>query len=116
MRRRGVVASHREHNPGAFAVQMAPIRALVEAPARRRERPQTGASPVTLEGLSHDTIQLLRDLAERSLNSLGVAATDHGLTDEMHRHLRLILPSLSGGERMEAQLRAALKSAMAEYD
>jgi hypothetical protein len=116
MRRRGVVASHGEHNPGAFVVQMASIRALVEAPARRRERSQTGQASATLEGLSPDTLQLLRDLAERSLDALGVAATDQGLGDEMHRHLRIILPSLSGGERMEAQLRAALRSAIAEYD
>ena len=116
LRRRGVIAAHREHNPGAFAVQMAPLRALVEAPARRRERQHSREGPVTLEGLSHDTMQLLRDLAERSLDSLGIAATDKGLADEMHRHLRIILPSLAGGERMESRLHAALKAAMADYD
>lgn len=116
LHRRGVVASHSEHNPGAFAVQMAPIRALVEAPARRRERkPPRGAS-TTLEGLSGETVQLLRDLAERSIDALGVDPTDERIADEMHRHLRLILPSLPGGERMEARLRATLTSALAEYD
>lgn len=116
LRRRGVVASHAEHNPGAFAVQIAPLRALVEAPPRRREARQKPAGPWTLEGLSADIIQLLRDLSERSLDALGVAATDERLADEMQRHLRLIVPSLPGGERMEELLRSALKSAIAEYD
>jgi hypothetical protein len=116
LRRRGVVASHSEHNPGAFAVQIAPIRALVEAPARRRERKPPRSAATTLEGLSGDTVQLLRDLAERSLAALGAAPTDERIADEMHRHLRVIVPSLPGGERMEIHLRATLTSALAEYD
>jgi hypothetical protein len=116
LRRRGVVVAHVEHNPGAFAVQMAPIRALVEAPARRRERRKLLDPQIRLEGLSAESVQLLRDLAERSLESLGIVPTENNLADEMQRHLRFIVPSLPGGEQMEAQLRAALKSAMAEYD
>src|SRR5262245_46371615 len=38
LRRRGVVASHQLHNPGAFAVQLASVRSQIEAPPRRRER------------------------------------------------------------------------------
>ena len=116
LRRRGIVASHREHNPGAFVVEMAPLRSLVEAPARRRERAADRRAVANLSGLSHESLQLLRDLAARSLEALGVLATEEQLSDEMQRHLRAIAPGLPGGERMEAQLRVALKSAIADYD
>jgi hypothetical protein len=116
LRRRGVVTSHVEHNPGAFAVQIAPIRAMVEAPPRRRERQRESDTSRILEGLSPEIVRLLRDLAERSLDALGVAATERRLVDEMQRHLRYIVPSLPGGEQMEPTLKAALQSALAEYD
>jgi hypothetical protein len=116
LRRRGVVASHNEHNPGAFAVQIAPIRALVEAPTRRRESQRAPVASLTLHGLPQDIALLLRDLAERSLEALGVTATDQRIADEMQRHLRFIVPSLPGDDRMETQLRSALKAAIAEYD
>jgi Smr domain len=116
LRRRGVVASHREHNPGAFLVELAPLRALVEAPARRRERNAARAPRASVEGLSAGSLQLLRDLATRSLDALGVRATEDRLGDEMQRHLRAIAPGLTGGEAMESQLRAALMNALADYD
>jgi Smr domain len=116
LKRRGVVASHREHNPGAFAVELAPLRSLVEAPARRRDRAPKERSKATIQGLSAESVQLLRDLAGRSLDALGVKATEARLADEMQRHLRAIAPALPGGERMEPQLRAALTSALEDYD
>jgi hypothetical protein len=115
LRRRGVVASHREHNPGAFAVELAPLRALVEAPARRREaRPPQNTHEIS--GLSHETTRLLRDLAERSLDALGVVGSETRIADEMHRHLRIIAPALTSGARMEQQLREVLRAAISEYD
>jgi hypothetical protein len=116
LRRRGIVASHREHNPGAFVVELAPIRSLVEAPARRRERMTTRPSKAIVAGLSQESVQLLRELAHRSLDSLGVLATEERLADEMQRHLRAIAPGLPGGDRMEPQLRAALMAALADYE
>lgn len=115
LRRRGVVASHREHNPGAFAVELAPLRALVEAPARRRETRAVRPAQEIL-GLSRETTGLLRDLAERSLDALGVASDETRIADEMQRHLRIIAPSLTSGPRMEQQLREVLRAAIAEYD
>jgi hypothetical protein len=115
LRRRGVVMSHSDHNPGAFAVKLAPIRSLVDAPARRRETAQPRAS-VTIQGLSAETTALLRELAERSLDGLGVLATDDNIEDEMHRHLRAMVPALPGGDDMETHLLSALRAAIAEYD
>jgi hypothetical protein len=116
LRRRGVVAGHRDHNPGAFVVDLAPIRALAEAPARRRERAATTPPAREITGLTRETTALLRDLAERSLEALGVSADDEGIADEMQRHLQKIAPGLTSGARMEQQLREVLRVAIAEYD
>ncbi|MGI8617895.1 MAG: hypothetical protein ACR2L6_02255, partial [Gemmatimonadaceae bacterium] len=37
LRRRGVVAEWREHNEGSFAVSLAPVSALFDAPKRKRD-------------------------------------------------------------------------------
>jgi hypothetical protein len=117
LRRRGVVASHRDHNPGAFAVELAPIRALSDAPLRKRE-PATllPQSSPDIHGLGRDTKGLLRDLAERSLDELGIASDEARISDEMQRQLRLLVPALTAGPGMEEQLRAALRAAIADYD
>ena len=114
LRRRGVVGAHAEHNPGAFAVTLAPLRALSEAAARRRD-PRRSSPDFTFEGLSAETVSLLRDLAGRSLESLGVDPTEERVGDEMHRHLRILAPGLAGRE-IEADLRAVIRRAIAEYD
>jgi hypothetical protein len=116
LRRRGVIASHQEHNPGAFAVQLAPLRALVEAPARNRDRHTPSARRVEIHGLSHETVDLLRQLAERSLHTLGVSADDATVGDEMHRHLSAIAPALPSSGRSEEHLRVALRAAIRDYD
>lgn len=115
LHRRGVVASHHDHNPGAFVVELAPLRALSEVPARRRERSPVSPAP-ELHGLTRQTMTLLRDLAERSLDTLGVTSTDARIADEMHRHLRVIAPGLASGPHMEEQLQKTLRAAIAEYD
>lgn len=114
LRRRGVVSSHHDHNPGAFVVELAPLRALTEAPARRRERLPSPAREI--QGLTRETTTLLRDLAERSLESLGFIGDEASIADEMQRQLRFIAPGLVSGPRMEQQLRDVLRAAIAEYD
>lgn len=116
LRRRGVIASHQEHNPGAFAVQLAPLRALMEAPARNRDRHASSAPRVEIHGLTKETVDLLRQLAERSLDVLGVSHDEATVGDEMHRHLSAIAPALPSTGRSEEQLRSALRAAMRAYD
>jgi len=116
LHRRGVVTSHHEHNPGAYVVALAPLRALSEVPGRRRERPQSSPRAPELHGLTRETMTLLRDLAERSLDMLGVKSSKARVTDEMHRYLGVIAPGLSSGPQMEEQLQQALRAAIAEYD
>lgn len=113
LRRRGVVASHASHNPGAFAVRLAPVKNLADAPRRSRERtPPAPAVP----GISDETNALLRSLAERALDELGVEHAPSAVADEMQRQLRAIAPGLPGGNAMEPALRAALQRALDEYD
>jgi hypothetical protein len=116
LRRRGVIIAHREHNPGAFVVELAPLRALVEAPARKRDRASAASPAADIHGLSREATGLLRLLAERSLDMLGVSTDEGRISDEMHRHLAAIAPGLPGGAQMEERLCAALRAAIADYD
>ena len=118
LRRRGVVLSHSTHGPGAFAVRLAPMRALVNAPKRKREARRSEVA-VAYHGMSAPAADVLRQLAERSLHSLGVAADDRTIAEEMHRYLRVIVPALrptSSDEAADAQLIRALRAALAEFD
>ena len=116
LRRRGVVARHADHNPGAFVVQLASLRALTEAPPRRRERAMKSVQSTNIHGLQSETVQLLRDLSERSLGALGVVPDERTLSDEMQRHLSTIVSVLKASPDMEEELNEALRRAIAEYD
>lgn len=115
LKRRGVVDSHAEHNPGAFAVRLAPVRSLADAIPRKRDgHPRPAAIPA-IAGLSEESNELLRTLAERSLDELGVRHDPRRVEDEMHRHLQALAPSLPGGEAMEPSLQQALRAALDDY-
>lgn len=116
LRRKGVVASHDEHNPGAFAVRLASLRSLADAAPRRRDRGKASPASTDLHGLTRQTTALLRDLAERSLDALGVTPSEGRIADEMQRHLRMIVPALPADAGMEGKLRTALRSAIADYE
>lgn len=115
LRRQGVVASHREHNPGALAVTLAPIRAMADAPARRRE-PRRAPRAFDFSGLGDDSTRLLRHLAEAALADLAITADDARVRDEMHRQLGVIVSASPAAAQDEEQLRAMLRAMLAEYD
>ena len=115
MRRRGVVESHAAHNPGAFAVRLAPVRSLADAPRRMRDGDPEVRAP-SVHGLDSETNELLRLLAERAIDELGVRQSPTAVADEMQRQLRAIAPGLPGGAEMEPALRAALRRALDDYD
>lgn len=115
LRRRGVVASHEEYNPGAFVVRLAPIRSLAEAMPRRREPPRAREA-ASLHGLSDETLSLLRQLAEVALHELGVTPDEATIDDEMHRQLRAFTPALGGDTDVDVALQAAVRAAIAEFD
>jgi hypothetical protein len=119
---RGVVAAHSEHSPGSFAVRLAP---LSDAVARQPSSPAAEAppppSPPTLDGLSDETRDQLRMLAEGTLQLLGVRdASPSFVRDEMVRQcdqLATSLPStLTGAREREQALRAAIARAIERLD
>ena len=115
---RGVVASHREHTPGSFVVTLAPVRELWDS-AKRGRAPDVPPlpDPPSLDVLDGDTRTLLRQLAERSLEQLGVRAErDRFVESEMLRQFSAIAASLATGAQREDRLRAAIQRALEQYD
>jgi Smr domain len=115
LKRQGVVSGHREHNPGALVVILAPLRSLTHAAARHGE-PARVIRPFDFTGLSDATLSLLRDLADASLAELGVTPDEARVRDEMHRQLRIIAGGLPPTDDSETQLRKTLRAMIAEYD
>ena len=113
LRRRGVVESWREHSPGSIVVKLAPTSALFSAATRKRDTKPAEAVP-ELAGLESETLAMLRDLALRNLDSLGVYHEDPFLRHEMARIFSALASAIPPGERQEATLRAALRNAMDE--
>jgi hypothetical protein len=118
LRRKGVVEAFVEHTAGSFVVTLASMKALLEAPGRRREQtpPPKPAAPPTLEALTEETRQLLRVLAERSLDALGVRDRDPFMESEMLRLFGSLASTVPQGPDRERRLRIAIRSAMSEYD
>jgi hypothetical protein len=115
----GVVADYQEHSPGAFVVTLAAVRALWDAPKRKRavEEPPPPPEPASLAALDADTRRLLRDLAERSLEMLGLRGDrDAFIEGEMLRQFGAIAASLPQGPKRDERLRTALRAALEQYD
>lgn len=117
LRRRGVVQRVVEHTPGSFAVELAPLAALRDAPRRRREpAPAPPADPAALAGLSSATRELLRRVAQRALEELGVRDPERFLQGEMVAQFAHVAAAVPEGADREARLCAALTALLAEYD
>ena len=114
LKRRGVVSGHDEHTPGSFVVHMAPMAALWESPRRNRDRGTLPASstPPSLADVHPETRELLRELAERALEGLGLKDTSAFVEAEMLRQFGAIAAGIGDGPRREARLRAALRAAL----
>jgi len=118
LKQRGVVREHREHTPGSFAVTLAPVHALWDT--RRRDvlvGAKAAPDPPSLDALDRETRQLLRQLAERSLEQLGVRGDrDRFLEGEMIRQFGALAGTLSSTGSREELLRAAIRAALEQYD
>lgn len=112
LRRRNVIDRYQEHTPGSFSIQLASINAMVNAPRRRRDpsTPREPASPTKEIGPANK--RLLRDIAERSLEALGIKHTTEFLDAEMEKQLRAISGAIGPGPDREARLRSALRAAL----
>ena len=118
LRRRGVIAGTQEHTAGSFVVRLAPVAALFAAPRRlRHPMEQYAPDPTSLAGLGDETRALLRELAVRTLQSLGVAgAAKRFVQDEMRRQFAALAAGVPEGPDRERRLRAAVEGAIAELD
>lgn len=121
LRRRGVVSSHAEHTAGSFVVELAPLQALIDAPRRSRDTAPAPkpAAPPSLDALSDETRTLLRDLADRILESLGVQDKAPFVKDEMLRQFGLLaagLPADTPGAQREQALQAAIRRTLDGYE
>ncbi|MFN8668279.1 MAG: Smr/MutS family protein [Gemmatimonadaceae bacterium] len=122
LRRAGVVSAINEHTPGSFAVSLAPLRAMFDAPPRSRDghagrqRHPPRNNPQALAGLGEETLALLRRVAMHSLDSLGMPDPDEPfIQGEMERKFSLLARAL-GTAPSEAALRTAIARALAEYE
>ncbi|HEY4129627.1 MAG TPA: hypothetical protein VGM50_03375 [Gemmatimonadaceae bacterium] len=118
LKRRGVVTGHQEHTAGSFVVSLAPVSALWESPKRTNGRgvappPKT---PPSLEDLDEDSRIMLRNLAERALEGLGVKDTSEFLQAEMLKQFGAIAASIGTTPGREARLRTALRTALDQYE
>ena len=117
LRRRGVVAAWREQNEGAFVVSLAPVSALFAAPRRKQEPAVRPPSPDSLAGLAPATMDLLREVAVRSLQELGMPTPARGfIEDEMLSTFAGISRALPPADDREQTLQAALRRALAELE
>jgi len=118
LRRRGVVADWREHSPGSFAIRLDSIASLLEAPRRRRDRDarEPAHDPQALTALNPDTRALLRQLAVRSLESLGVRDPEKFVEAEMLSKFHSLAAGIGSGTDNEKKLREGITSALEQFD
>lgn len=119
LKRRGIVATWKEHSPGSIVVTLAPMSSLFAAGARRRDTATvtTPHNDVSFAGLEPETLARLRELAISNLDSLSVEHAEPFLRKEMIRIFSAIAGALPEAGRDEAALRAAIQRAIEEtYD
>jgi hypothetical protein len=117
LKRAGVISTIQEDTPGSFVVALSPLRALLEAPVRRRHSADNPPSePTGIHGIDEPTRSRLRELAIRALESLGVVApADSLVRTEMERQFSLLLR----GRPLTANpswLRGAVERSLTEYE
>jgi hypothetical protein len=118
LRRRGIVIEWREHTPGSFVVKLGSISSLLDAPRRKRDRALVAkpADPRSLAELESSTLSLLRRLAVRSLESLGVRNPEKFVDAEMLSKFNSLAGGVAPGVEGEARLRAAISTALEQLD
>ena len=118
LRRRGVVSKWREHSPGSFVITLGSISSLLDAPRRKRDRGANAGppDPQLLAALDSSTLSLLRRLAIRSLETLGVREPEKFVEAEMLTKFNSLAAGIPSGEGSEARLREAITAVLEQLD
>ena len=117
LRRHGVVRDVIEHNEGALVVRLDSLRALLEAPRRTRDRRSVPAPTTSIQGLEPETLDALRQLARRALESLGIRDDDGPLLEaELARQFSLFARGAPGTRAPDGWMRAAAERAIRDFD
>ncbi|MGK2962670.1 MAG: hypothetical protein ACSLFK_11065 [Gemmatimonadaceae bacterium] len=116
LRRKGIVESWREHSPGSLIVKLAPLSTLLGAGKRRRDASDTRLPPDSgaLAGLEAETRELLKQLALRNLDALGIDASEQFIKTEMVKSFSTLLASIPESTGREERLRVAILRAIEE--
>jgi hypothetical protein len=116
LKRRGVVENWREHTPGSFVIQLAPMTALLEAPRRRRGNApaENAIDSVELAGLEPETLALLHQIASQNLMTLGITESQLFLEEEMQRTFSKLIRALPADGDREAGLQQAISKMISE--
>ena len=117
LRRRGVLSDVLEHTPGSFVVTFAKLNAVRDAPQRARNpHEEPPRDPAGLAALEPGTRAMLRRLAKRSIEELGVEATPGFVAQEMLVQFAAAAAGVPEGPDRELRLRDVLDAALHEYD
>lgn len=118
LRRAGVVESFAADTPGSFVVTLAPLRSLLEAPTRRRvDSPPARRRLPSIEGLGEGATARLRELALRSLESLGMTdPSPNAVSDEMGRQFSRLVRGAPPATGTDRWLEEAIERAILEYE
>lgn len=114
LKRQGVVDAVAEHSPGSFVATLAPMRRLWEGARRTAAARSDIPGGATLGGLDPETASLLRALAERSLDALGVSHSESFVQREMATQFALLLRGVTPGEDRDGRLREVIRRALAD--
>lgn len=117
LKRLSVIVSYGEDTPGSFVVTLAPLRALLEAPARRSTPvPAPSRKKPGIPGLKPETRDRLRYLATRAIDALGVkGASESQIDSEMDRQFSMIARTAPAGADADKWIDSAVTRALREY-
>lgn len=120
LRRAGVIANVTEHTPGSFVVRLSPMSNVLAAPDRSssRRRPTDESEQIpAAAGLTPATQRIVRDLAERTLASLGVRGSSSAIVgEEMERQIALLTRSMPRHADRESWIRQAALRVLNELE
>jgi hypothetical protein len=118
LKRKRVIAEVHEHTPGSYVVTLERTAALFEAGKRTRDAaPAPRPRSTEVEGLSLQTVTMLRALAVRALDALGAPRSERFMDDEFRRQFSVLSAAIpADAPEREQRLREMVAAALEAYD